>query len=186
MRRVVAASVVLVCGVAAAALGEEARSDAGLMADDIPVAKTPAGYWQEPPPPILAECVEPLSSDAVDMRGQWKAVEAKDAQGEPTDRFAGHVQRIEQCGNRVVVVAGGVTHDMRCDGTFENGVNDLGERAAGGRMISVKCNFEDGVHVLRPKHAPGMTVEREIVDGDLIWRYGPMFVIRLERIGNTS
>ena len=115
------------------------------------------------------------------MRGLWKVVESK-ANGEPSKRFLGSVQRIEQCGNGVIVAGGGVTHDMRCDGTDENGVNDIGEPSSGGRKITVAATFENGVHILRPKGMPDLTVEREMVDGDLVWRYGPAFVLRLERV----
>ena len=141
-----------------------------ITADDIPIAKTPPEYWKVMPPPVLAGCNEPIVEGAPDMRGFWKVVEATTANGKSFERMLGMVQRIEQCGNRVVVTAGGVTHDMRCDGTYENGVNDLGEN---GMMISVAASYEKGVHVLRPKGMP-ITVEREVVDGELIWRYGPI------------
>ncbi len=151
----------------------------GLMADQIPVAHTPEGYWTQMPPPVLAECTEPLSANAIDMRGMWKVVESESG-GEPSTAMLGGVQRIEQCGNRVVITSGGVTHDMRCDGTYENGVNDVGAPGTGGRKISVAASFEDGVHVLRPKGLD-ITVERELDGHQLIWRYGPSLVLRLER-----
>ena len=157
---------------------------AGLSADDIPVAHTPPGYWTTMPAPILEDCTEPLVEGAVDMRGLWKVVESH-ANGEPSKMMLGGVQRIEQCGNRVIVAGGGVTHDMRCDGTYENGVNDIGERSSGGRQISVAASFENGVHILRPK-GMDITVERELVDGDLIWRYGPTMVLRLERVEEAA
>lgn len=156
-----------------------ARTKSTLTAADIPVAHTPEGYWDEMPTPILAECGEPLVKGAIDMRGTWKVVECT-MNGKPNDRMIGVVQRIEQCGNRVVICGGGVTHDMRCDGTYENGVDDIGEPSSGGRPISVAASFEDGVHVLRPKGVP-ITVEHEIVDGELIWRYGP-FTLRAKRV----
>lgn len=153
-----------------------------IMADDIPIAHTPEGYWKTMPPPILAGCTEPLAEGAPDMRGTWKVVESK-SNGRPSKAMLGGIQRIEQCGNRVVVCGGGVTHDMRCDGTYENGVNDIGEPSSNARKISVSATFEDGVHVLRPK-GMSLTVEREM-DGDhLIWRYGPVLELRLERIGS--
>lgn len=157
-----------------------AEKTAGLMADDIPIAHTPEGYWKTMPPPILEGCDEPLVDGAPDMRGLWKVVDAK-ANGNPTKMMLGSVQRIEQCGNRVVICGGGVTHDMRCDGTYENGVNDIGEPSSNAREISVAASFEKGVHILRPK-GMSLTVEREM-DGDMmIWRYGPELVLRLERI----
>ncbi len=36
----------------------------------------------------------------------------------------GSAQRVEQAGDRLIVTGGGVVHDMRCDGTLENGVHD--------------------------------------------------------------
>jgi len=152
---------------------------ASLTADDIPVAITPNTYARGMVAPVLEGCDEPLVDGAVDMRGTWKVVECT-LNGKPSDRMIGVVQRIEQCGDRVVISTSGITHDMRCDGTYENGVNDMGEQAAGGRLISVSAAFEDGVHILRPKGMP-ITVEREIVDGDLIWRYA-VFNTRSERV----
>ncbi len=151
-----------------------------VMADDIPVAHTPPGYWKTMPAPVLATCTEPLSAEAVDMRGMWKVIEAK-ANGEPVQQMMGGIQRIEQCGNRVVITSGGVTHDMRADGTYENGVNDIGEPSTNGAAISVAASFENGVHILRPKGMP-ITVERELRDGYLIWRYGPVMELRLELV----
>ncbi len=152
---------------------------AGLTADQIPVAHTPPGYWKSMPGPVLADCTEPLAAGAIDMRGTWEVVEAT-MNGEPFARMIGSRQRIEQCGNRVVITAGGVTHDMRCDGSYKNGVNDIGEPSTGGRPISVAASFENGVHVLRPK-GTSITVERELDRGELVWRYGPAIVARLRR-----
>ena len=121
-------TLILVAVICTAALGQSAlaapQNGRGVvLADDIPVAHTPAGYWKTMPPPVLADCTEPLVDGAIDMRGLWKVVEST-ANGQPSDNGLGGLQRIEQCGNRVVVTAGGVVHDMRADGTLENGVND--------------------------------------------------------------
>ncbi len=156
------------------------ESSARLIANDFPIGHTPPGYWKEMPPPILAGCSEPLVEGAVDMRGTWKVIEAK-LNGKPVRQMIDSIQRIEQCGDRVVVSSGGVTHDMRCDGTYENGVNDIGERSSGGIKINVSASFENGVHVLRPKGMP-ITVERERDGEYLVWRYGPSMVLKLERI----
>ena len=43
--------------------------------------------------PVLASCTEPLAPDVVDMRGLWLA----------RTGAVGHIERIEQCGNRTVV-----------------------------------------------------------------------------------
>ena len=152
-------------------------ADELIMADDIPIAHTPPGYWKAMPPPVLSRCTEPLAAEVFDMRGMWKIVEViAGAEGS-----IGNLQRIEQCGNRVVITAGGVTHDMRADGTYENGVNDIGAPSTNGAPISVAASFENGVHILRPKGMP-IAVERELLNDSLVWRYGPLLTFRLERI----
>jgi hypothetical protein len=152
-----------------------------MRADEIPVAHTPeGGYGDTLPPPVLAGCTEPLVAGAPDMRGVWR-VESVEWNGDaPTpDPIAAHVERIEQCGDRVCITAEGIIHDMRADGTVENGVHDVA--AVGGRPISVVCTFEAGVHVLRPVDMPGVEVTRRLDGDELVWTYGPMFTARLVR-----
>jgi len=154
-----------------------------MRADDIPVAHTPpGGYGDELPAPILDGCTEPLVEGAPDMRGVWRVVEVEWKAGDAPDPIpvADHVERIEQCGNRVCITSTGIIHDMRADGTAENGVNDIA--AVGGMEISVVCTFEDGVHTLRPVGMPGIEVTRRLEGDQLIWDYGPMFTARLERL----
>jgi hypothetical protein len=95
------------------------------VVDQIPVAHTPQGGWQgEMPPPVLAGCTEPLRAGAPDLRGLWQvvAVEVNGAPAAAAHKAYGMLQRIEQAEDRMVVTGGGVIHDMRCDGTAENGV----------------------------------------------------------------
>ena len=153
-----------------------------MQAEEIPVAHTPpGGYGPEMPPPVLAGCTEPLVAGAPDMRGMWRvrAVRWKGETPDP-DPVAEHVERIEQCGDRVCITSSGVIHDMRADGTVEHGVNDVA--AANGQPISVVCTFEDGVHTLRPVSPPGLEVTRRLDGEQLVWDYGPMFTARLERV----
>jgi hypothetical protein len=154
-----------------------------MRGDDIPVAHTPpGGYGAEMPPPILAGCTEPIVAGAPDMRGMWRVVSV-DWKGEAApdpDPIAEHVERIEQCADRVCVTSAGIIHDMRADGTAENGVNDVA--AANGQAISVVCTFENGVHTLRPVGMPGIEVTRRLDGDQLVWEYGPMFIARLERM----
>ena len=154
-----------------------------MRADDIAVAHTPAGgYGEAMPPPILEGCTEPLVAGAPDMRGTWRvvAVDWKNGAAPDPDPIVSHVERIEQCGDRVIVTSSGVIHDMRADGTAEGGVNDVA--AANGQAISVVCTFEDGVHTLRPVGMPGIEVTRRLDGDQLVWDYGPMFTARLERM----
>jgi hypothetical protein len=154
-----------------------------MRADEIPVAHTPSGgYVGAMPSPILDGCTEPLVAGAPDLRGTWRvvSVEWKSGEAPAVDRMSDHVERIEQCGDRVCITSTGIIHDMRADGTVEHGVNDVA--AVGGRQISVVCTFEDGVHTLRPVGFPGVEVTRRLDGAQLVWDYGPMFVARLERV----
>ena len=134
------------------------------------------------PAPVLDGCDEPLVTGAPDMRGVWRVVDVEWKLGDAPDPnpVADHVERIEQCGNRVCITSTGIIHDMRADGTVEHGVHDVA--AAGGQEISVVCTFEDGVHVLRPVGLPDVEVTRRLDGAQLVWDYGPMFTARLERI----
>lgn len=163
---------VLFLSLTAAACGDDGNMMQQLLADEIAVAHTPpGGYGDEMPPPILDGCTEPLVDEAPDLRGLWQVV-AVERNGQPApedDRAYEHFERIEQCGNRLVVTGGGVIHDMRCDGTVENGVNDVS--ALNGQPIQVVATFEEGVHVLRPVGLPGIEITRHLDGEELIWNY---------------
>jgi hypothetical protein len=140
-------------------------------ADDVAVVRTPpGGYGDDWPDPVLAGCTEEIVSHGIDMRGTWRVVEAA-VDGVPVaeHRILGSVQRIEQCGDRVVITSGGIIHDMRCDGTEANGVNDVAEFDKA-TPITVVATFEDGVHVLRPVGLP-IEVKRWLDGDDLVWQY---------------
>jgi hypothetical protein len=152
-----------------------------VKADEIPVARTPpGGYGDTFPAPVLARCTEPIVAVAPDMRGMWKVVEVQvDGAPIPEHRILGSVQRIEQCGDRVTITAGGIIHDMRCDGTEANGVNDVAEFDKT-TPITVVATFEDGVHVLRPVGVP-IEVKRWLEGDELMWQYIG-FTARLTRL----
>jgi hypothetical protein len=99
----------------------------GKSANDIPKSYTPGCSYTAIPMPILADCTEPLAEGVVDMRGLWLGVSGR----------VGHLERIEQCGNRVVVTAHGIIHDFRVDGTLKNGARDVG---------MVCNNFQSAIH----------------------------------------
>jgi len=105
-----------------------ALDGSGKIADDIPKAYTPGCALKDVPLPILAECTESLAPGVVDMRGLWRGLSGR----------IGHLERIEQCGNRVVVTANGTIHDFRLDGTLKNGARDVG---------AVCNNFHTAIHV---------------------------------------
>lgn len=152
--------------------------------DSIPVAHTPVGGWTEWPTPVLTGCTEPLPAGAPDLCGVWQ-IAGVQANGERVVEhpMIGQLQRIEQAGDRIVITSGGVVHDMRCDGTLENGVHDV---AAADKVteVHVVATYEDGVHVLRPD---GLPIEvRRWRDGEhLMWDYVG-FLARLQRIGESD
>jgi len=132
----------------------------GLTASQIPKAYTPACGWEKFPMPVLAECTEPLAADVVDMRGLWLA-----ETGAP-----GHVERIEQCGNRTVVTSTGIIHDFRTDGTLANGSRDIEPPHCLNTAVSIQFN-EDGVMAFSPFGLPVSIVTRRMEGGTLVWTY---------------
>lgn len=172
-----------------AACGGDSGSVSGLTADEIPIANTPPGGFGDTfPEPVLAGCTEPLVAGAPDLRGLWKMLRAERA-GVPVsadDPLNSYVERIEQCGNRIVDMGGGTIADARADGTEENGVHDVSAFDFT-TPIHVIASYEDGVFVLRPVGIPGIEVTRRLdADGHMIWtrpdRGG--LVATLERIGD--
>jgi uncharacterized protein YndB with AHSA1/START domain len=163
-----------------AVLAQQAAAMAA--ATDIPVAHTPpGGYGDEFPAPVLAGCTDPIVENAPDLRGLWQVTEVEvNGAADPGHSAIGHVQRIEQCADRLVVTAGGVIHDMRCDGTEANGVHDVAEFDKA-TPITVVASYVDGAHVLRPVGF-NITVTRHREGPDMVWKYVG-FTARLTRVG---
>ncbi len=156
-----------------------------MLVTEIPVAHTPEGGWHgHMPPPILSACTEPLTADAPDLRGIWRASRVeRDGAPVATDHpLNRHVERIEQCGNRVVITGGRVVHDMRADGTLENGVNDVLERDLTTKIqvAAVFNNRRLDLHPFGVVEGRPPLVTREIVDGELVWHYA-VFTVYLRR-----
>ena len=133
-----------------------------VKATDIPVAFTPPGGYREFPPPVLVGCDEPIVPGAPDLRGVWQVYKGP---------LKGHIERVEQAGNRVVVTGGGVIHDMYADGTLDGGVNDV--HADKRERISVAARFEKGRLNLYPGGRKIALVTRYLDGEEMIWRYGP-------------
>ena len=179
---------VLVLAIGACGDGDPAS---GLTADQIPVAHTPpGGFGATFPEPVLARCTEPLVAGAPDLRGLWRAVYAE-RMGAPVaadDRIHAYLERIEQCGDRIVDMGGGTIADARADGTEENGVHDVSAFDFTTPLVVI-ASYESGVFVLRPAGIPGIEVTRRLdADGHMIWtrpdRGG--LVVTLERDGDGA
>ncbi len=130
---------------------------AATLAADVPLASTPLGRWKEWPPLILSECDEPLAPGAPDIRGVWLVYKGP---------LKGHIERVEQAGRRVIVIAAGVVHDLTADGTM------MHDEGVGGADIRVEARFEDGRHNLY-LGGKRLVVTRYRDGDDMVWRWGP-------------
>ena len=149
----------------------------GKMAASIPKGNTPGCSYAHFPLPILAECTEPLVEGAADIRGLWQEV------------GGGHVERIEQCGRRVVVTSSGVIHDYGPNSTLGENTNDTEGRVVfriGARpycpRTSASMIWNNGVldfHVF----GWGPVVVNRYLEGDqLVWEYADGSVTTMNRI----
>jgi len=152
----------------------------GKTAAAVPKGNTPGCRYDHFPLPILADCTEPLPADAADLRGLWIGVEGG---------HVGHVERVEQCGRRVVVTSSGIIHDYGPNSTGGLTTNDtegsvlftIGEREFCART-SASMIWNEGVldfHVF----GWGPVVVRRYLDGEqLIWEYADGSTTRMDRI----
>lgn len=157
-----------------------ALDDSDKVAKQIPKGNTPGCGYQHFPLPILAGCTEPLADGAVDIRGLWIGV---------AGGHVGHVERIEQCGNRTVITASGIIHDYGPNSTAGLNTNDtegsvlfnIGEQEYCART-SASMIWNDGVldfHVF----GWGPVVVKRYLDGDqLVWEYADGSTTHMNRI----
>lgn len=152
----------------------------GQLATDIPKGNTPGCAYDHFPLPILAACTEPLAVNAADIRGLWIGVEGG---------HKGHVERVEQCGARVVVTSSGIIHDGGPNSTGGLNSNDtegsvlftMGEKEYCART-SASMDWNDGILEFRP-FGFGPIVVRRYLEGDqLIWEYADGSTTRMDRI----
>ncbi|MEE2646155.1 MAG: hypothetical protein VX843_02875 [Actinomycetota bacterium] len=165
-------------------MNEKSPLLSGDSPDSIPVINTPEGGFKEFPDPFLSTCTTNLVDSAPDLRGVWRVYEVQvDGELQQEHLILGSIQRIEQSGDRIIITSGGVIHDMRCDGTEENGVNDV--MAADYKTpIKVKATYENQTHILRPEGLP-IEVKRWREGEELVWEYVG-FTARLKKIGSAN
>ena len=152
----------------------------GLLAQDIAKGNTPGCRYDRFPAPILAACTEPLVPDAVDMRGLWQGVDGA---------HVGHVERIEQCGARVVVTSSGLIHDSGPNSTGGLTTNDtegavmfmLGDREYCPRT-SAEMVWNQGVLDFHVFGWGPVVVRRYIENDQLVWEYADGTTTRMTRI----
>lgn len=157
-----------------------ALDNKGLMASDIPKGNTPGCGYDHFPLPILRDCTEPLSEGADDIRGLWRAI---------SGARIGHVERVEQCGERVVITTAGVIHDYGPNSSAGFNTNDtegtvlfsVGNREFCARS-SASMIWEDGVLNFYA-FGWGPRVVRRYLEGDLlIWEYADGSINKMERL----
>ncbi len=152
----------------------------GKMAVEIPKGNTPGCGYDHFPLPILADCAEPLVDGAADIRGLWVGVEGG---------HVGHVERVEQCGSRVVVTSSGLIHDYGPNSTAGLNTDDTEGGVLftiGGReycpRTSASMIWNEGVldfHVL----GWGPVVVKRYLDGEqLVWEYADGSTTRMDRL----
>ena len=152
----------------------------GKMARDIPKGNTPGCGYSRFPLPILAQCTEPLPQGADDIRGLWIGVEGG---------HVGHVERVEQCGNRTVVTAAGIIHDygpnstagLNTDDTEGSVLFTIGDREYCPRS-SASMIWEEGVLNFYVFGWGPMLVQRFMDGGQLVWEYADGSTTRMDRI----
>lgn len=141
----------------------------GLMARDIPKGNTPGCRYEHFPLPILAQCTEPLVEGADDLRGLWIGV---------AGGHVGHVERIEQCGNRTVVTTEGLIHDYGPNSSAGLNTNDVegsvlftvGDREYCGRS-SASMVWNNGVLDFHAFGWGPVVVKRYRQGEQLVWEY---------------
>ena len=143
----------------------------GPGADDIPKAYTPDCEIDRWPAPVLAGCTEPLPPEAEDLRGLWLA----------EDGLVGHIERIEQCGNRVVVAGRRFIHDFRTTGRLAEGANDINPRGCTRVRAAMRWNAEKTLE-FRPWGLVRLVTRRLEDENTLIWEYPGQPTSRLKRI----
>jgi len=112
------------------------------------------------------------------LRGRFHII-APDLRGLWLDETSGHLERVEQCGDRVVVTAAGVIHDMRADGTLRNGVNDVNPSCM---RIRNRTRYRDGVLEMDGYGIPWIRVKRWM-DGDVLrWTHPTAGSHRMRRV----
>ncbi len=152
----------------------------GKTAAEIPKGNTPGCAYTHFPLPVLRECTEPLPDGADDIRGLWIGVRGG---------HVGHVERVEQCGSRVVVTASGIIHDSGPNSTAGFTTDDtegsvlftIGETEYCPRS-SAGMKWNNGILEFRI-FGWGPIVVRRYMEGEhLVWEYADGSTTYMDRL----
>ena len=156
-----------------------ALDGSGKTAAEIPKGNTPGCGYDHFPLPVLQDCTEPLADGAADIRGLWQVVSGK----------VGHIERVEQCGSRVVVTTAGLIHDSGPNSTGGFTSNDtqgsvlfmIGDKEYCPRT-SAGALWNQGVLEFRVLGWGPIVVRRYLEDEQLVWEYADGTVSRMDRL----
>lgn len=151
----------------------------GKKAADIPKGNTPGCGYAHFPLPVLSECTEPLPEGVADIRGLWRGISGKTQ----------HAERVEQCGERVVVTGSGIIHDLGPNATGGLTSNDTNGAVAfiiGDTEYCPRTTagifWEDEVLKFRVFGWGPVVVKRYLDADQLVWEYADGSTTRLERL----
>lgn len=141
-------------------------------ATEIPRVNTPImpfGYGTDYPAPFYTDCNTPIAEGIPDLQGEWVEQTVMIDGTEFPANTAGYSERIEQCGNRILVASSGLLHEFfMTDNTMFNGANDVNIM---GQPVHATGRFEGNSLILTgvlPPQAGIMLpdVTRELIQDD--------------------
>ena len=139
---------------------------------EIPRVNTPVMpplYQGAYPPHFYADCTTSIANGIPDLRGDWSEETVTIAGIEYPALADVHSERIEQCGNRILVVSEGALHEVFLDDdSMYHGVNDINPQ---GQPIHASGKFENNTLILTPIFPPQSgvmfpDVTRELIQDD--------------------
>jgi hypothetical protein len=152
----------------------------GKRASEIPKGNTPGCAYMHFPLPILAQCTQPLIEGADDLRGLWMGV---------TGRHIGHVERVEQCGDRTVITSSGIIHDYGANSTGGLNTNDTEGMVMFSLGAKEYCPRTSAAMIWQDKklnfHLFGwgpLVVRRYREGAQLVWEYADGSKTHMDRI----
>ncbi len=140
-------------------------------ATEIPRVNTPIvpfSYGADYPEPYYTNCTTPIAAGVPDLSGDWVEATVTINGQEITPQPNPRRERIEQCGNRILIASGGVLHEVfAADSTMFNGVNDVDPT---GEPVHFAGSFEGEVFLLSPfvtdTNQVVQAITRELIQDD--------------------
>lgn len=118
---------------------------------EIPRINTPLnpfGYGNTYPNYFYTDCTTTIASGLPDLQGDWTEQAVTIGGAEFPAQADIHTERIEQCGNRILIISAGVLHEVFIDDdSMYNGVNDVNPQ---GQPTHASGRFENSTLILTP------------------------------------